>query len=123
MTRWIGGPGSDKLTGGTGDDTLTGGTGDDTFVFSPLDGFGIDTITDFETGTDKIDLSAFFDEEDKLLLQGVVERSSDSIIRIDLRDYDGGAILVETKSADDTLDTDSDGGFDFILAGSSDDIL
>ncbi len=51
-----GGEGDDTLTGGTGDDTLTGGEGADTFVFASGD--GKDTITDFENGTDKIDLSA-----------------------------------------------------------------
>ena len=43
--------------GGAGNDALTGGAGNDTFVFRPQD--GVDTITDFGTGTNKIDLSAF----------------------------------------------------------------
>ena len=51
-----GGEGADTITGGTGDDTLTGGAGADTFVFASGD--GNDTITDFENGTDTIDLSA-----------------------------------------------------------------
>ena len=51
-----GGEGDDTITGGTGDDTLTGGAGADTFVFNSGD--GSDTITDFENGTDTIDLSA-----------------------------------------------------------------
>lgn len=42
-----GGTGADTITGGTGDDTMTGGLGDDVFVFS--NGFGADTITDFDT--------------------------------------------------------------------------
>jgi Ca2+-binding RTX toxin-like protein len=51
-----GGPGNDTLIGGAGNDTLTGGTGADTFVF---DGHsqaanGIDSITDFLSGTDEI---------------------------------------------------------------------
>ncbi len=53
-----GGAGNDNLNGGAGVDTLTGGTGADTFVFqfgwSILS--GIDRITDFAIGTDKIDL-------------------------------------------------------------------
>ena len=54
---WIyGGEGVDTITGGTGDDTLTGGAGADKFVFASGD--GNDTITDFENGTDTIDLSA-----------------------------------------------------------------
>ncbi|BDT16413.1 calcium-binding protein [Arthrospira platensis NCB002] len=56
--RLNGGPGNDTLNGGPGRDILTGGPGADVFVF----GFGEsrvaapDRITDFEIGTDKIDL-------------------------------------------------------------------
>ncbi len=49
-----GGAGRDRLDGGAGDDILEGGAGRDVFVFS--DGFGNDTITDFEVGLDRIDL-------------------------------------------------------------------
>ena len=44
------------LTGGFGHDSMTGGGGADIFFFG--DGHGNDTITDFEDGTDLIDLSA-----------------------------------------------------------------
>jgi Ca2+-binding RTX toxin-like protein len=47
--------GTDTLTGGLGSDTLTGGNGKDIFVFAS--GEGIDTITDFKLGTDKIGLT------------------------------------------------------------------
>jgi serralysin len=47
--------GNDTLIGGEGNDTLTGGAGNDVFVFAK-DG-SIDTITDFQSGADKIDLS------------------------------------------------------------------
>jgi Ca2+-binding RTX toxin-like protein len=47
--------GTDTLTGGLGNDTLTGGNGPDIFVFAS--GEGIDTITDFKLGTDKIGLT------------------------------------------------------------------
>ncbi len=57
----IGDTGSDTITGRAGADTLTGGSKSDTFVFSSGD-TGItldtaDTITDFSSGTDKIDIS------------------------------------------------------------------
>lgn len=57
----IGGIGNDKLEGDAGADTLTGGLGFDTFIFvatsdSPMT--GRDTITDFLSLTDKIDLKA-----------------------------------------------------------------
>ncbi|WP_417495344.1 hypothetical protein [Maricaulis sp.] len=47
--------GTDTLDGGTGTDTLSGGADADTFVFA--DGYGADTILDFEDGTDTIDLT------------------------------------------------------------------
>ena len=55
-----GGAGDDIIYGGTGDDTLTGGDGADTFVFAPGD--GSDTITDFDTDNDTINLSLFGDD-------------------------------------------------------------
>ena len=53
----VGSAGNDRLIGGLGDDQLLGGAGNDTFVFR--DTPGDDTIVDFVSGTDKIDLSAF----------------------------------------------------------------
>jgi Ca2+-binding RTX toxin-like protein len=55
--RLRGGDGDDILTGGPGNDTLTGGTGNDIFRFNnPSE--GIDRITDFVVGEDKIVISA-----------------------------------------------------------------
>ncbi|NKJ44575.1 calcium-binding protein [Novosphingobium sp. SG720] len=50
----LGGNGADQLIGGSGNDTLTGGAGSDRFVISPFPEAGIDRITDFVSGTDKI---------------------------------------------------------------------
>jgi len=52
--KLLGGDGDDSLIGGAGNDTLTGGAGADTFV---LDGAaGSDIITDFVSGTDKLQI-------------------------------------------------------------------
>ncbi|MEO6214869.1 MAG: calcium-binding protein, partial [Sphingomonas sp.] len=52
-----GGDGDDILNGGAGADTLWGSSGADTFVFDL--GTGQDTVSDFASGSDKLDLSAF----------------------------------------------------------------
>jgi Ca2+-binding RTX toxin-like protein len=49
--------GNDTLTGGAGNDRLTGGNGVDRFRFVTT-GEGIDTITDFASGSDKIHIVA-----------------------------------------------------------------
>ncbi|MDX1976205.1 MAG: hypothetical protein SFT94_00900, partial [Pseudanabaenaceae cyanobacterium bins.68] len=46
----IGGSGNDTLTGDLGVDTLTGGFGSDVFILR--NSSGLDTVTDFEPGTD-----------------------------------------------------------------------
>ncbi len=53
-----GGSGDDRIIGRGGDDLLSGGAGNDIFVYDTR-GFGSDTITDFYTHGDKLDLSAF----------------------------------------------------------------
>jgi serralysin len=56
-----GGAGNDSLSGGRGVDTLTGGAGADTFQYMSIAesgvGVGRDIVTDFEQGSDLIDLS------------------------------------------------------------------
>ncbi len=55
--RLIGNDGDDSLTGGTGIDILVGGDGNDTFIYNdPTE--GLDRITDFTGGSDKIQVSA-----------------------------------------------------------------
>jgi Ca2+-binding RTX toxin-like protein len=55
-----GGDGDDRLVGQGGNDVITGGNGNDTFVFDNTAlnaSTNVDTITDFTTGQDKIELN------------------------------------------------------------------
>ncbi len=58
----LGAAGNDTLVGGAGNDTLTGGDGADQFLFGSgaafnSTAFGVDSLTDFSQGIDKIALS------------------------------------------------------------------
>ncbi|MFQ6553782.1 M10 family metallopeptidase C-terminal domain-containing protein [Aestuariibius insulae] len=48
--------GFDRISGDAGNDTMSGGTGADVFVFNSLRGGEFDTITDFRTGIDDIEI-------------------------------------------------------------------
>ena len=86
--RLFGGQGDDTLIGGPGDDSLSGGPGNDVFVFGPGD--GADTVTDFSSGTDKLDLTVFEVES----VDDVSMAAGDDGVTIDLADIDGGTILL-----------------------------
>ena len=85
--RLIGGAGEDTIRGGVGNDVLIGGAGDDrltgdesdplTFAadqFVLVPNGGVDTITDFQTGLDKVVLSGFVNPfgNDGVLASGYV---------------------------------------------------
>lgn len=99
------GSGNDMVTSGSGADVMTGGAGTDVFTFTSFSqstGTNRDTITDFVSGTDKID---FVD------LTGSAKLESDGVLWID---SDGSGAL-------------SEGDFQVLLQGvssiSNDDII
>lgn len=60
-TWFIGGDAGDWFRGKGGSDKLTGGAGADTFAYLKKDtaGGGVDTITDFQVGVDRLDMRDF----------------------------------------------------------------
>lgn len=97
-----GGDGDDFIFGGKGDDTLTGGAGADLFMFG--DDFGNDTITDFDTANDRIDLS-WLDQNvswsdisaNMSLVREDPEDDTSTVtgVKIDLTSFGGGTITLE----------------------------
>jgi Ca2+-binding RTX toxin-like protein len=81
-TIW-GGAGNDWIRGKMGNDTLFGGEGSDTFVYLKKDtrGGSVDTILDFDVGSDRLDLTDF--------LKG--NRAPDSALRFS--EGDGGVMV------------------------------
>jgi hypothetical protein len=79
--------GNDILNGGAGDDLLVGGAGQDTFWFDSNRPFraadlGIDTVTDFVRGVDRIALSrrTFGDGEVAIVASDAAVGSTDAIV-------------------------------------------
>lgn len=91
--RLFGGQGADTLIGGPGDDRLAGGPGADVFVFGP--GEGTDTVTEFSTGTDMVDLTAFDIEN----TDGLTMAIDDDGVTVDLTDIGGGTLLLTGLTA------------------------
>jgi len=74
-----GGDGDDAIYGGWGDDTLTGGDGADTFVFR----HGSDVVTDFEDGSDRINIAKVPGFDDFSDLAGHIQADGGDVV-IDL---------------------------------------
>ncbi|CAI8197781.1 MAG: Poly(beta-D-mannuronate) C5 epimerase 5 [Marinobacterium sp. xm-d-530] len=92
---FTGGDYADLLSGGAGNDTFTGGLGDDVFAWNLADADkGNDTITDFGTGADVIDISDLLQNEDGSSASNLLsyiqlsKDGSDTIVKIDA---DGGS--------------------------------
>ena len=89
----MGTAGDDVITGGIGADTLTGAAGADQFVFTSLRD-GVDTITDFQPGIDRIVLTQ--------LLQSVGITSANPIA--------SGYVTCKAVGADAMIGVDPDAG-------------
>lgn len=96
----LGGAGNDILVGGTGNDTLTGGAGTDFFWFE--NGDGVDTITDFAVGVDKIAVGTSISSVNLFYYNGTST----------LIEFDGGANYAILTNVDPT----TLGGTDFYFA-------
>jgi len=132
-----GGAGDDFIIGGEGDDTLTGGTGADLFMFGP--GHGNDTIADFDTANDRIDLSGLEKNvswsDISSNIATVTDPNDSNVVtgvKIDLTSFGGGTItlngVTDTASitaamfdlpviGDDTANTLTGGSGDDRIAG------
>lgn len=92
-----GGADNDTLTGGAGADELTGDDGDDDFVFSTAATNGADTITDFTSTEDDLDLQA-------LTLEQGADAQTDLLTAAD---GGGEAIVVTTAFATGQANADA----------------
>jgi Ca2+-binding RTX toxin-like protein len=112
-----GGDGADLLVGGSGVDELTGGAGADTFRFFAHDSSlgAADRITDFVSGSDKIDLSQIDADSGTAGLQGFTFVGNDAFTAT------AGELRYWFNGTDTCIkaDWDGDGAADlvFILSG------
>ncbi len=96
----FGDEGADTIRGGAGVDTMTGGSGADTFVWTNSDGDGsIDVITDFELGSDTLDIDGLLANPPSGFALGVSP------------DYSGEVFAVATNFADNLLFANTDDGW------------
>ncbi|MCG6904790.1 MAG: M10 family metallopeptidase C-terminal domain-containing protein [Rhodobacter sp.] len=105
--------GDDRILGGHGADTLNGGAGADQFVYRTVSDSTMatpDVITDFEVGTDKLDLSSLVSDPITLDLLGVFTGTGPSLRSAEV----GGDTRVN-------IDVDGDGVADMriVLAGTT----
>lgn len=107
-----GGAGDDILIGDIGSDNLSGGSGNDVFVYSNIDDSMFDSpdkIIDFETGRDKIDISAL-----KLINGEIIE-----IKQVNQFSYPKNEMIVHYNQAENLtslmLDHNGNGEADFLI--------
>ncbi len=105
-----GGTGHDKLNGGAGDDLLTGGGGRDEFIIKANS--GVDIITDFKQGEDKIHINiAFADLQfSKEHYTSEIETGTNDGDNLDLVISANGTVVAVLEDFSGTLTTD-----DFVI--------
>jgi len=104
-----GADGADQLNGGAGKDTLTGGEGNDTFVFTLSSDSSLtlfDVITDFNSGADKINLTAI---DTGTLVFGGSQSGSPVVVsgahRVDYYSTGGNTfVIADTDGVANTID-------------------
>ena len=79
---------SDRIVGFAGDDLITTGDGNDVLVFNSA-GEGVDTITDFSTGNDQIDMTAMLGASDPLsnAVVSFTQSGTDAIMQYNNSDF------------------------------------
>jgi hypothetical protein len=97
----IGGGGNDRINGNQADNRFTGNAGADIFILARYgaDDMSVDTITDFKSGTDKIDLSFFtgLKAENVAFANGVLSLDTDRNGTVDVTaNVLGGSLVVAT---------------------------
>lgn len=97
--RIIAGDGDDTIIGGGGNDTITTQAGNDVVVFTSIN-HGLDRITDFEVGADKIEINGIF-----------------SSLRYDSSDLIGDGIISFKAIANDRSPTGFDTRIDIDIDG------
>ena len=106
---WLRGDrGNDTLVGGPGNDYLVGGLGNDRFYFTKDGIYTTDTIFDFRSGQDTIDLRAFETIDSVYDIGYYWTDATKTSSFLDLTDHGGGTIIL-----DDFTDSISDQDFLF----------
>jgi Ca2+-binding RTX toxin-like protein len=101
-----GGAGNDTLNGGAGNDLLLGEAGNDRFVYS--NNYGLDTVGDYQAGTDTFDLRGVSGLNTYADVQALMSQSGANVII----DFGGGNQLKINNTTIATLDANQG---DFLL--------
>ncbi|MGK9169198.1 M10 family metallopeptidase C-terminal domain-containing protein [Inquilinus limosus] len=130
----IGSAGEDRIIGRGGNDTLTGGGGNDVFAYDTRH-FDFDTITDFNTNGDRIDLSYLHIADLASLQSLMIQAGNDIVIALGWTELGGTAglrlqnvALSSLSDADFIFNTSTNpltvtgtAGMDILFGGAGDD--